>query len=362
MQNYGDIYRMMELFLDANAHVALNPKAAATYLSVAQQHGHPSALNKIGRNAATLIEQSREKIAQLIGANSAHQIFFTSTCTQAIQWGLDIFLKNRNIVSYSAIEHNAVKDYIEHYSSYSNKPVLFTKRIPDLDGGFTTFIENEFVSSGVPEICCTMQNELGNIYETALFSDMSQALGKVAVSVEKAEVAAFGAHKFGGPAVGFFYLKDPSSWRSFGSGSRYFMDRPGTPDVPGIAATAVALEEAINSLESRNEKMHEFQDEIEGYFSKVGLEVIGSKLYRSPNTTFVHIPDQAARIILELEKSGIYLGLGSACGSMTAGPSPLIKALGRTGNAHDYLRISQWGEYGRTEAKLFIKAFEQAWR
>jgi hypothetical protein len=40
---------------------------------------------------------------------------------------------------------------------------------------------------------------------------------------------------------------------------------------------------------------------------------------------------------------------------MHSGVSPLMKILNKNGTIHDYLRISQWGEYNKTDAEYFLK-------
>jgi cysteine desulfurase len=187
-------------------------------------------------------------------------------------------------------------------------------------------------------------------------------LGKVPINVQNLGVdfAIFSAHKFGGSGgVGILYLKDTNHWKPFGLGSRYFMDRPGTPDVAAIVATTVALQESLRTLSARTVKMLEFRDYLEIELDKREIEILGRTVARSPNTTFIYLPDQAARVLLELGQMGIHVGLGSACGSMHAGPSPIIKALDRVGTTQDYVRISQYGEYGLAEAKQFIAALDR---
>jgi cysteine sulfinate desulfinase/cysteine desulfurase-like protein len=92
----------------------------------------------------------------------------------------------------------------------------------------------------------------------------------------------------------------------------------------------------------------------------MNLEVIGKNVPRVPNTTFVNIPEKAMLVLLELSKNDIVVGLGSACGSMHTGNSPLMNALGRDGGAHDFIRISQEGYYGRKEALVVADQINKA--
>lgn len=380
-----------EMYLDANAHLPISAKAIKAYIDFSNSkagHGHPMSLSEPGRLAATAIEEARAKIAFLIGAKSANQIIFTSSSTQACEWAVQMFLEfnykgHRDIENPVAIfpaEHPAIKDALEKLiDNFYNSPHSL---IPiNSDGVIQPFEKeawNEFYSNKI--ICTHMQNEIGviepihEIKEGNFFSkivhdrekkyvlsDMSQSLGKVSLNVSdlNVDVAVFGAHKFKGPGgVGFIYLKDPSWWRPFGTGSRYFMDRTGSPDSAGIVASAMALEDALDTLTIRQQNMISFQKTLESGLKERGFEIVAEKANRSPNTTFVSIPGQAMIAIMKLGEKGIHVGLGSACGSMHSGPTPLIKVLGRPGTVHDYLRISQWGEYDQDDATYFLETLD----
>lgn len=371
---------MKELFLDANAHLPVFPETLKAYIEFNQSkagHGHPSSLSEPGREAATALEEARAKIAKLIGADSPHQIIFTSTCTQAAEWGLRILLniapEIKNNIIVSPVEHPAVSEAIDHLIGEKYKESLNKLEVnsegevqPPKNDSFNYFM-------GKKIICTHLQNETGviqpltlikNSFEKKplLFADISQSLGKIPLNVNDLEIdiAIAGAHKFGGlGGVGFIYLRDSKWYLPFGTGSRYFMDRPGTPDVAAIVASSLALEKALETLPTRTLKMTQFNSIIESGLKERGFKIIGQGANRCPNTSFIYKKGQAGVLLLTLGAKGIHVGLGSACGSMHTDISQSIKALGLTGTTHDYLRISQWGEYGEAEAKYFLKVLDE---
>lgn len=352
----------MTLYLDANAHLNLHPKALKAYADFSNSiagHGHPSSLSKPGREAATALETARTKIAELIGAENPNQIIFTSNCTQACEWGVNLFLTacRAECMAVSPLEHPAVKESCSAYGIHQIAPC--TSQGLALE-------PNDSQIRGL--ICVHMQNEIGtiqplkNLKRDYLFSDMSQSLGKIPVNVTELEVdvAVFGAHKFGGPGgVGFLYLKDTAWWSPFGEGSRYFMDRPGTPDVAGVVATAVALEEALQTLPERTQKMQSFQSTLEAGLKSAGLTIIGEGANRSPNTTYVAGLKTAQNTLLSLSERNIHVGLGSACGSYSTNISPLMHALGYKYSLDNVMRISQWGDYDDKDAKQVFESICQ---
>lgn len=355
-----------QLYLDSNAHVPMSKatlKAYSQFNDTLAAHGHPLSPSVAGRAAASAIEESRGKIAELIGAKSKDQIVFTNSCTQACEWAAKLASKYSDSAFISPTEHPALSQAVDLYFDYIIKLCVRDSgqvRAPMvLDGPDAVF-------------CIHMQNEIGTINDVKnmrglnghckLVSDMSQSLGKMDINVTELNVdlAVFGGHKFGGPSgVGFMYLKDTNDWEEFGTGSKYFMDIPGTPNVGAIVVTSAALVEATETLEARRTKMVEFQNHLEPGLKELGFEIIGEGAERCPNTTFAKVPgkrNSGLTLMTKLGKQGIHVGLGSACGSIYAGGSPLMEALGKPSDGQDYVRISQFGEYGEEEAAQVLKA------
>ena len=204
-----------KLYLDANAHIPINFKALDTYNKFHQSiasHGHPSALSAPGRQAKHEYEKAREKIAELIGAKSPHQIIFTNTCTQACEWGINILfnkLKNRDLY-ISPVEHNAVRSICQELCT--KKSIKYNEIPIDYNGVIKEI--NSYAA-----ICVYVQNEIGTIQPLEnlkckfIFSDLSQALGKITINVTdlNIDIGTFAAHKFGGyGSLGFIYwwIKD----------------------------------------------------------------------------------------------------------------------------------------------------------
>jgi len=353
---------MKELFLDANAHLPMSHHVMDFYHKFNDSiagHGHPLSPSATGRAAQNAIEEARSKIAKLINAKDPNQIVFTSGCTQACEWGAQLLahmvrMSGDDEVFISPIEHPAINTAVD--AAFDS--VLIKKLKVNSDG-------EVLFESAKNIVCIHMQNEIGTIQninstnDNYIFTDMSQSLGKIKVDISKLnpDIAVFGAHKFGGPGgVGFMYLSDSSVWREFGVGSRYFRDISGTPNTAGIASSAVALEEAINTFDERYANMIEFRDVLEPELKTLGFDIIGENANRCPNTTYAKTPKDgdAFRLLNLLGNDGIYCGLGSACGSLYSGGSPLMEALGRPSDGQDYLRISHWGEYRSHDVEYFI--------
>jgi cysteine desulfurase len=347
------------LYLDANAHKPLSKKALQAYIDFnnhSAAYGHPSALSLPGRQAAAAIEESRAKIAELIGAEKPNQIIFTSGCSQSCDWGLKLFFNIENKsddIAYSPLEHPAVSKICETINGIQELQCTS-------DG---TIIAPSTQINKI--ICVHTQNEIGtiqpieNLDAKYIFSDMSQSIGKMPINITKLNVsiATFSAHKYGGPSgCGFMYLKNLDWHESYNQQISRYMDMPGTPNTSGIVASAVALEDAIETLPIRIEKMQAFQETLEPELLNMGFEIIGKNAKRSKGTTYFAGLTFSQKTLLDLEANGIYVGTGSACSSYSS-PSviPLMKTLGKNYRLENVLRVSQFGEYGAAEAKRLIK-------
>lgn len=344
------------LYLDANAHLPLCGAAKNVDLGLAG-HGHPLSPGYAGQAAAKAIENARERIAACFKCEP-ESLFFTSSCTQACEWAFACMaeLNNSNSsVMISAAEHPAVKQAAKKYFKYVLEAAL------NAEGEIFPIVTD------MPVACIGMQNEIGTIQNLkkisakVLFSDMCQMPGKEIVDLSFVDFAAFGAHKFGGPAgVGIFYIRNSSHWVPFGSGSRYMMDRSGTPDTEGIVKAATALEWAMATMDERAHKMHSFKEELEGGLNSLGIDIVGYGGRRSAGTTFIKLgTGRGLEIMLKLGEIGIHTGLGSACGASYTGVSPLMARIGKGGGPHDYMRISHFGEYDGEDASYFLEKFKE---
>lgn len=342
-----------EYYLDSAAHVPMSKAAQNAYINYQNSsagYGHASSPSKIGREAANELEKARGEIAQLLGAEKASQIIFTSTCTQACEWALNIIFKkasNENkIIKYSPFEHPAIKYYTE--------TKVNIEKI-NLDG----CVVNDF--SGDYIICMHVQNEIGCIQQIEKFngyllSDMCQSVGKIPIDLKNMNVdlATFSAHKFGGPAsIGILYIKNLNDYKQLGYGSRYFNDRAGTPDVGSVVATAAALKETIENMPAKLAKMKEFKENFENTLQSYDLDVIGIDKERIASISLIHVPEVAFHVLQELSQKNINVSVGSACNSKHTGPSLTMQAVGIKAGAKDLLRISSSGEYDKSDG-IFV--------
>ena len=359
---------MQEYFLDSNAHTKLNLslKQLSSINFNPGIDGNPMSPNKIGREASLLIETSREKIANSLKTNPQN-IFFCHSCTEANYWASIIISNNYCKRQYekdipnetcliSPFEHTSIVSclpiipFMINYAEVRNNKL----EIKPTDNSIFIGVQNEI---GIIADFNKIRRNTKNLF----FSDMAQAPGKISINLKEldADIATFGAHKFGGGHIGILYLKNPDLICKIYDGAQYMQDMLGTPDVYGIAISAVALENAINNMDDNNKKAESFQQELETGLENLGFEIIGKEFPRIKTTTLTKVPGNGLELLLKLSNKNIYVGLGSACGSFVEQPAKNIKALGYDCLNTELIRFSQDGRYNAYDAKYIVSTIKE---
>ena len=92
------------VYLDHNATAPLRPEARTAMVGALDVVGNPSSVHWEGRQARRIVEDAREQVAALVGAEPA-DVVFTSGATEANNWVLS---QNWQTVILPKIEHDSV--------------------------------------------------------------------------------------------------------------------------------------------------------------------------------------------------------------------------------------------------------------
>ncbi|MGI6669368.1 MAG: cysteine desulfurase NifS [Acetivibrionales bacterium] len=334
-----------------------------------QKFGNPSSIYSIGRESKKAIEEARETISGIIGAEP-REIFFTGSGTEADNWAIKGVAyanrqKGRHIIT-TAIEHHAVL----HACQYLENDGFEVTYLPvDQDGLVTA----EQVRAAIrPDTILVSimfaNNEIGTIQPIAeigkvtrekgvyFHTDAVQAMGNVNINVSEMNIdmLSMSAHKFYGPkGVGALYINKGVKITSFiHGGAQERGRRASTENVAAIVGMAKALEIAAARMEQHNKKLMALRDrtikEIQEKIPFVRLN--GHREKRLPgnvNFTFEFIEGES--LLLMLDMKGIAASSGSACTSGSLDPSHVLLAIGLPHElAHGSLRIT-FGEENSDE-------------
>src|SRR3712207_3157905 len=116
-------------YLDHAATTPMLPEALDAYVAAPGQLGNPSSLHAAGRGSRRLVEESRERIAAVLGARPSEVIFTSggtesdNLATKGIFWARRAAGPGRTRVVVSAVEHHAVLDAAEWLRTHEGASV-----------------------------------------------------------------------------------------------------------------------------------------------------------------------------------------------------------------------------------------------
>jgi cysteine desulfurase len=314
-----------------------------------ERYGNASSVHNFGREAKTAIEESREKVAGVIGADPS-EIYFTSGGTESDNialTGTALYLqKKKDHVIVSSVEHHAILEtakYLEKHGFQADYIGVDKEGFIDADEMKDKLTDKTAVVS-----IMHANNEMGaiqNISElaaiakergVAFHTDAVQSAGKIKVDVDelKVDMLTMSGHKMYGPkGTGIIYIRKGHKLTPlFHGGHHEKKRRAGTENVAGIVGFGAALELAESLRESDHHRLTELAD----YFIN-GIEKNVPNVYlngprgegRIPSTvniSFEYIEGES--IILSLDMKGIAVASGSACTSGSLEASHVLMAMG----------------------------------
>ena len=366
------------IYADNAATTKMSEAAVHTMVALNEEcWGNPSSLYLHGQKAKEALEKAREEIAALIGAGP-REIVFTSGGSEA---------DNQAIRSAAALGRRKGKMHIIS-TAFEHHAVLHTLKALEKEGFAVTLLdvhENglvtpEEVEAAIREDTCLVtvmyaNNEIGTIQpireigavcraKGVLFhTDAVQAMGHIPVNVaeDNIDMLSASAHKFHGPkGVGFLYAKKGVALTNLiEGGAQERGKRAGTENVPGIAAMAVALKEAVGAREKNAAHMSAMRDRLIEGLAKIPHSALnGDAVKRLPgNVNFGFEGIEGESLLLLLDDKGICASSGSACTSGSLDPSHVLLAIGRVHDvAHGSLRLSIGEDVTAEEIDYMVRA------
>jgi len=351
------------IYLDNNATTAIGAKVLEAMLPFyLKWYGNPASNHPFGLEVKQHIDDSRNKVADLINAKP-NEIIFTSGATEAINLALKGFaLRNKqkgNHIITLQTEHKAVLDvcsYLENnvfeitYLSVDKNGLV---NLDDLKNALkpTTILAAIMYANNETGIIQPI-TEISTILKDAgvtLFTDSAQAVGKIKVDVQQdgMDMLSLSAHKFHGPkGIGALYIRRKGSNKprieAIQHGGGHEMGyRSGTLNVAGITGLAIACEIASKSLYKNTSYTKELRDYFEAQISALDfISINANDATRLPNTSNVQFKGfDADAIIMGLDN--IMVSTGSACTSNEIKPSHVLLAMGLSeAEAYSSIRFS----------------------
>ncbi|WDI44469.1 cysteine desulfurase family protein [Bremerella sp. P1] len=341
------------IYVDNNATTPMAVEVAEA-MSQAYESAffNPSSQHQAGQKARRRLDDARETILNLLGAETTRfasdRLVFTSGGTEANNLALFGLGKETNgQVIISAIEHPSISEAADQLALRGVK----VRVLPVDNNGVVQLAELDQWLAEPTRLVSVMlgNNETGVLQpigeiaticrhrEVPLHVDAVQGIGKIPVNFRKlgASAMTLTPHKFHGPrGIGALVLDDHVTLNPtmFG-GSQQLALRPGTESVELAIGFEKALQLAIEAMPEAGPSMQVLRDRLEALLTDlVGedeMQVIGRDAPRLPhtsNTAFPGIDRQA--LVMALDMAGVACSTGSACASGSSEPSPTLIAMG----------------------------------
>jgi len=337
------------IYLDNNATTQVAPEVFESmrpFLTTA--YGNPSSAHASGRAARAAVEQAREQVAKLLGANDPGDIAFTSSGSESDNWAIGGTLEQnptrRHIIT-TRVEHEAVRKLCEHLAEIGcDVTWLEVDRNGELD--LDDLRKSLRRDTGIVSVM-QANNETGVLFpieeigriirehsDAVFHVDGVQAVGKVPIKLGDwpVDFFALSGHKFHAPAgVGALYIRNGMKLPPFVIGGGQEQGRrAGTEAVPNIVALGRAAELAMTA--DGHDQVRILRDKLEdgilGTIPNARLNGIADREKRLPNTTSISFEYvEGENIVAMLNEADICVSAGSACHSETREASAVLRAM-----------------------------------
>lgn len=340
------------IYLDNAATTPIDPLVSDAIQAAGKEYyGNASSLHSVGAQAHEVLEQSRERLASLLGAMPS-EIVFTGSGTESNNLALKGVAfanahRGRHII-VSAIEH----DCILRAARWLERQGFFVTYLPVDNEGLIEMssLEKAMTDKTILVSMMHVNNEIGTIEPVEeigklcrkrnvyFHSDACQSFGKIPLNVDKmqAGLLTVNAHKLHGPkGVGALYIRSGVAVEPLlhGGGQEKGI-RSSTENIPGIIGFVKAAEIACSQMESEMRRVTELREQIISrlYQEIEGVYLNGSRTYRIPhniNFCIEGMEGEGIRLQLLLDDAGVCVSTGSACSSNDGGnPSHVLQAIG----------------------------------
>ena len=364
---------MSGIYLDHNATTPVAPPVTEAMVAALQTtFGNPSSVHRDGQRAKTALDDARDSVARLIGADPSGVVFTSGGSESdnlAVRGAADVMSGSgrRHLVA-SAIEHEAVLQTLKALekrgwtttlvgveTSGVVAPARLAEALRDDTALVTVMLANNEIGTIQPIAeLAALAHARGAVFHTAAV----QAVGKLPIDVEtlNVDLLSLSGHKFYGPkGVGALWIRRGTQLSSQLTGGKQERNRrAGTENVPALVGLGVAADTALANVTTATAVVETLRDRLE---SNILDTISGAMLNGAPdgrvsntsNISFDRVESESLLIALDLE--GVSVSTGSACSSGTLSPSHVLRAMGfPPGRTQNSIRFSLG--LGNTEQEI----------
>jgi cysteine desulfurase len=370
------------IYLDHNATTPVFPEVVEAMRACwSEPYLNPASQHEFGRRARRILEDARDRIAELLGVNTSgtnrDRVIFTSGGTESNNLAIRGIRSNsnnnrrttgdwRSHLIVSAIEHPSIAAIADEIATIADQMANVMKvtarrrqyavgvsRLAVDGDGIVSLIDLARCIGPATDVAAIMlaNNETGVIQPIADFAticnqhnvplhvDAAQAAGKLPLDFRQmgAATMTIAAHKFGGPlGIGALVVRDDVQLNSqLSGGVQQGGIRPGTESVALAVGLRTALEQWHKHRNEWSPRIAGLRDQFEAALCQEGAlttcrpVVIGASAPRLPTTSNIAFVGQDRQaLFVALDQAGIACSTGSACASGSSESSPVHVAMG----------------------------------
>jgi cysteine desulfurase len=373
---------MARTYLDHASAWPLRPEARQAWLdATAVAWSDPSRRHGEARASRDLLDRATASVTERLGAPD-DGLVWTSSGTEAIHLAVLGSARaaerrgdrRRHLVT-SAVEHSAVLRTCERLRDEAG----YELTVVGVDRSGVVDAEEVVAALRDDTLAVHLQHanhEIGALQPThevsvacrerdvLLHVDACQSVGQLGVTLETlgADLLSASAAKFGGArGVGLLAVGPRGRVAALVEGDeRQRRRRGGMEDVPGIAATAVALTVAAQRLDDERSRRELVRRHLRRRLPEAvaDLEVHGPLADAHPGIvacSALYVEGEA--LVVELDRAGFAVHSGSSCATTSGRPSHVLVAMGAL--THGHVRVSVGPDTGTDAADRFVGALAE---
>lgn len=369
-----------KVYFDYAATTPVDPRVMdAMFPYFTEDFGNPSSVHTFGQRAEAALEDSREKVARILGCRP-NEIIFTSCGSESDNLAIRGTAlaarqgRNANHILISPVEHHAVSRTAQQLAELHNFEVeflpvdsfgmVYPETVAERIRPDTALVSIMYANNEIGTI--NPISEIGTICRSAgipFHTDAVQAAAYLPIEVASLNVdlLSIGAHKFYGPkGVGALFIRNGTPILPVQTGgSQEFGFRAGTHNIPYIVGLAAAFDLAQQERSQRINKLIPLHDRLIGQILEEipSSQLSGHPISRLPNhASFVFHNVDGNLLLTLLDVAGFACSSGSACKTGNPEPSEVLLALGFTREwALGSLRVTLGQTTTTQEIELFLE-------
>ena len=367
------------IYLDYSATTKTDEEVLNTFCKVSNDFiGNPNSLHKLGVEAKKMIDASTDQIASLLNVKSS-EIIYTSGSSESNNLALKGICekyKNRgkHIIT-TEFEHSSIYGPLDYlmdngfsvdFVSLDENGIVDLKNLEELMSDDTILVSINAVNSelGILQPLEEISKIVRKYPKCFFHSDMTQAIGKVNISLSSIDLASFSAHKFFGiKGIGVLIKKEKVELTPLIHGGKSTtIYRSGTPCLPLIVSISKALRLALNDIDKKYNYVLDLNKYLKEELSKFDKVRINSNSKSIPHILNISVLDVKPETMLHaLEEKDIYISTQSACSSSIALSKAVLSLTHDEQRAKSSIRISLSYKTTKKEIDEFILFFKECY-